>query len=419
VPRPARRALALCCAAVLAALGCAGCISLTTPAKPPSCAWTDQGGAGSPGDTANAASNTVVLIDTSASYWPRKGGSTSLSDDPEEAVGELLRGYGQAGQQLVSLGTFNGSSTTVAWQLDDTPLPTPFGTTTNIMKQREAAAVCLRHVVTQAEQTAPATGGTDVMAALDAAGEKLGSASPGRSQVMLITDGLSNAGCLNFNQVLSVGKSASGVVRTCAGQGGLSRLRGVSLELAGVGLQARAMPLTTSEQSWLVGYWRDLCSALGVAAAQSCVTSPGHGGNRTSDVDRPLDQPISFPGVHPGPDPLPADLLFAFNSSTLTQTARSYLDILIPQIRGRGLSVIQVVGHTDRVGTAAYNLALSLRRAQAVRAYLAEQGFTRIRAQGVGFTQPACRDEHTPAGRPNPACMAKDRRVVIFLGGHK
>jgi len=80
--------------------------------------------------------------------------------------------------------------------------------------------------------------------------------------------------------------------------------------------------------------------------------------------------------------------------------------------------VAKIVGHTDRVGTATYNLGLSQRRAQAVQAYLAEQGFTGIHAQGVGFSQPACRDEYTPAGQPNKACMAKDRRVVIFLGGH-
>jgi OmpA-OmpF porin, OOP family len=420
MPRGVRKALALGCAAVLVSLGCSGCFTLTTKPKSPSCAAAAPATGGSPGNTAGAASNTVVLIDTSASYWPRTGGSTRLTDERQEILNKLLSAYGKAGTQLVSLGTFNGSSTTITWLLNDAPLPTPYGTAKTIGRFEDAARSCLVRVIVQAEQTAPATGGTDVMAALDAAGQKIGSTSPGHSQVMLLTDGLSNAGCLNFNQVFSAGESASEVVRTCPGQGGLARLREVSLELAGIGLQAQAKPLSSSEQSLLVSYWRDLCTALGVAAAPSCVTSQGSGtSTRTSTVARPPDPPVSFPKVTGKVVPVPADLLFAFNSANLTQTAQSYLDILIPQIRASGLSVTEIVGHTDRVGTAAYNLGLSLRRAQAVRAYLAGQGgFTGIRTQGVGFSQPACRDEHTPAGRSNPACMARDRRVVIFLGGH-
>lgn len=413
MPEGSRQALALGCAVALVTLGCSGCFTLTTQPTPPSCAAAAPAPGGNPGSTDGAVSNTVVLIDTSASYWPSKGNAATLPDSPQDAVSELLRDYGQAGTQLVSLGTFNGSSTTITWLLDDAPLPTPYGTTATVNRYRTAAADCLKTMVTQAVQAKPTIGGTDVMAALDAAGQKIGSTSPGRSQVMLITDGLSNTGCLNLNEVLTTGETASGVVRGCPGQGGLARLHGVSLELAGIGLEAQAKPLSSAEQSWLVSYWQDLCAALGVAAAQSCVTSQDGDGERTSDLDRPLDPPISFPDIRrPGPHPIPADLLFAFNSATLTQTARAYLDILIPQIRASGLSVTEIVGHTDTVGTAAYNLGLSLRRAQAVRAYLAMQGFIGIRAEGVGFSQPACRDQSTPA------CMAKDRRVVIFLGGH-
>ena len=62
-------------------------------------------------------------------------------------------------------------------------------------------------------------------------------------------------------------------------------------------------------------------------------------------------------------------------------------------------------------------MRLSLRRAQAVQVFLAAQGFTGIGATGVGFTQPARAPDNTPAGQPNKACMARNRRVVIFLGG--
>ena len=117
--------------------------------------------------------------------------------------------------------------------------------------------------------------------------------------------------------------------------------------------------------------------------------------------------------------PFRPPLLFAFNSATLTPAALSYLDILVQKIRSSGRSVTAVIGHTDRVGTAAYNLGLSRRRADAVRAYLAMRGFSGVSAKGVGFSQPACPAEYTSTGRPNEACMARDRRVNIFLGGPK
>ena len=416
MPREARPVLALGCTAVLVTLSCTGCFSLTTKPKPPGCPAAAPSATAAAGDTAGAASNTVVLIDTTASYWPAKGGSAQLAESPQTAaVSELMTDYGKAGTNLVSLGTFNGSSTTITWQLTDAVLPIPYGTGKTIDTFKKVAAGCLGNMVKQAVKAEPAAGGTDVMAALDAAGEQIGSTSPGNSHVMIITDGLSNTGCLNLNQVFSVGESAASVVRTCPGQGGIARLRGVSLELAGVGVQAQSKPLPSSDQTWLVRYWRDVCTALGVKQAQSCVSTEGDAGVRASDLNRPLDPPISFPGIsRPGRDILPADLLFAFDSATLTPTAQAYLDILVPQIRSRGLSVTKIVGHTDPVGSAAYNRGLSLRRAQAVQAYLSEQGLTGSQAQGVGFSQPAC----PSSGRPSAACLAKDRRVVIFLEGH-
>ena len=76
-----------------------------------------------------------------------------------------------------------------------------------------------------------------------------------------------------------------------------------------------------------------------------------------------------------------------------------------------------MIGHTDALGTGAYNMGLSQRRADAVRAYLAGHGFTSVTAVGVGEADPACSPEYTPAGAPIDSCMAKDRRVQIILGG--
>ena len=89
------RSLVLGTAILLAGLGCSGCVALTKPGANSSCSWSHPA---SSDDTSGAASNTVVLIDTSASYWPTKGSSASLPDSPSGAVQELLHDFGNAGR---------------------------------------------------------------------------------------------------------------------------------------------------------------------------------------------------------------------------------------------------------------------------------------------------------------------------------
>ena len=127
-----------------------------------------------------------------------------------------------------------------------------------------------------------------------------------------------------------------------------------------------------------------------------------------------------------GCDPLPertpvsinGDVLFEFDSSALTVAGRAALDRLVSTITPG--STVTVVGHTDRIGTAQYNLKLSQHRAGAVGDYLnAKSGFkSKFITQGVGATQPT---EGTKlcTGMKNferfKACLAPDRRVVITV----
>lgn len=112
------------------------------------------------------------------------------------------------------------------------------------------------------------------------------------------------------------------------------------------------------------------------------------------------------------------DVLFEFDSSALTVAGRAALDKLVTDITPG--STVTVVGHTDRIGTAAYNLKLSRHRAGAVADYLnAKSGFkSKFITQGVGATQPT---EGTKlcTGMKNferyKACLAPDRRVVITV----
>ncbi|CAN5418631.1 OmpA family protein [soil metagenome] len=107
-----------------------------------------------------------------------------------------------------------------------------------------------------------------------------------------------------------------------------------------------------------------------------------------------------------------ADAFFDFDKSVLKPEGRSALDDLVSKLGGVNLEVIIAVGHTDSVGTDAYNQALSVRRADAVKAYLTGKGIeaNRVYTEGKGESQPVA-DNKTAEGR------AKNRRVEIEVVG--
>ena len=107
-----------------------------------------------------------------------------------------------------------------------------------------------------------------------------------------------------------------------------------------------------------------------------------------------------------------SEALFDFDQSTLKPQGKAALDQLLGQLTGMDLEVIVTVGHTDAVGSDAYNQKLSQRRAEAVKAYLVTQGVetSRVYTEGKGDTQPVA-DNTTAAGR------AKNRRVTVEVVG--
>jgi OOP family OmpA-OmpF porin len=105
---------------------------------------------------------------------------------------------------------------------------------------------------------------------------------------------------------------------------------------------------------------------------------------------------------------LNADALFDFDKSVLKPAAKASLDSLVGQVKNLTLEVIIAVGHTDSIGTDAYNQKLSVRRAQSVKKYLVSKGIeaNRVYVEGKGESQPVA-DNKTKEGR------AKNRRVEI------
>ena len=137
----------------------------------------------------------------------------------------------------------------------------------------------------------------------------------------------------------------------------------------------------------------------------------------------PVVAPIVVaPAVAPAPAPqrrtvnltLGADATFDSGKADLKSDGKAKLDDVAAKLKQPGVTVesMTVTGHTDNVGSAAFNQSLSERRAAAVKAYLVDQGVdgSKIRTQGKGLTQPVA-DNKTAPGR------AQNRRVDLEVTG--
>ncbi|WP_370682201.1 outer membrane protein OmpA [Comamonas sp. GB3 AK4-5] len=123
------------------------------------------------------------------------------------------------------------------------------------------------------------------------------------------------------------------------------------------------------------------------------------------------------PGVAPAPAvaskvTFAADAFFDFDKAVLKPEGKAKLDDVASKVKDINLEVVIAVGHTDSVGSDAYNQKLSVRRAEAVKAYLVSKGIAkdRVYTEGKGKKQPVA-DNKTKDGR------AKNRRVEIEVVG--
>ncbi|MBT2302347.1 OmpA family protein [Variovorax paradoxus] len=163
----------------------------------------------------------------------------------------------------------------------------------------------------------------------------------------------------------------------------------------------------TNELCWRDANWTPATAAAGcdgalVPAAPPVAVTPA----------APAPVAPAAPAVAASKVTFAADAFFDFDKSVLKPEGRAKLDDLVSKIRDVNLEVIIAVGHTDSIGTDAYNQRLSVRRAEAVKAYLVSKGIERNRVytEGKGEKQPVA-DNKTKEGR------AKNRRVEIEVVG--
>ncbi|MFC3379408.1 OmpA family protein [Rugamonas sp. CCM 8940] len=129
-------------------------------------------------------------------------------------------------------------------------------------------------------------------------------------------------------------------------------------------------------------------------------------------VVAPLPPPAKAPEPTSEKASFSSEALFDFDKSTVKPDGRAALDDLLVKLQGMNTEVMVTVGHTDSVGSNDYNQKLSLRRAEAVKAYLVSKGVeaSRVYTEGKGETQPMA-DNAKAEGR------AKNRRVTVEVVG--
>ncbi len=167
-------------------------------------------------------------------------------------------------------------------------------------------------------------------------------------------------------------------------------------------------------QCWRDASWTPATAAVGCDGA---IVAPPP----APPAPAPAAAPAPAPKPAPAPAPAPAvaskvtyaaDAFFDFDKAVLKPEGKAKLDDLVGKVKGINLEVIIAVGHTDSVGTDAYNQALSIKRSEAVKAYLVTKGIekSRVYTEGKGEKQPVA-DNKTKEGR------TKNRRVEIEVVG--
>lgn len=211
----------------------------------------------------------------------------------------------------------------------------------------------------------------------------------------------------------------------------MSTLTQVLLAAAIGAVSFSAMAHTTAKNENLGGYVVDAQGKVVKSGSGECLRSaqftaalateecdPDLIPKKAEPTPPPVVQPAPTPAPAPTPMPAPvmetrkvtleADTYFDFGKSTLKPAGKSRIDAEVAKLNGKTLNGAVAIGHTDSIGTDAYNQKLSEQRAKAVKDYMVSKGVPadKITIKGMGEKQPIASNK-TKGGR------AKNRRVEI------
>jgi OOP family OmpA-OmpF porin len=165
----------------------------------------------------------------------------------------------------------------------------------------------------------------------------------------------------------------------------------------------------TNELCWRDSNWTPATAAVGCDGAIVAPVAVAPVAQESAPAAAPVVAPVPVAATKVT---YAADAFFDFDKSVLKPAGKAKLDDLIGKVKGINLEVIIAVGHTDSVGSDAYNQKLSIKRSEAVKAYLVSKGIekNRVYTEGKGEKQPVA-DNKTKDGR------SKNRRVEIEVVG--
>lgn len=165
----------------------------------------------------------------------------------------------------------------------------------------------------------------------------------------------------------------------------------------------------TNELCWRDANWTPATAAVGCDGAIVAPVAVAPVAQESAPAAAPVVAPVPVAATKVT---YAADAFFDFDKSVLKPAGKAKLDDLIAKVKDINLEVIIAVGHTDSVGSDAYNQKLSIKRSEAVKAYLVSKGIekNRVYTEGKGEKQPVA-DNKTKDGR------SKNRRVEIEVVG--
>ncbi len=152
-------------------------------------------------------------------------------------------------------------------------------------------------------------------------------------------------------------------------------------------------------------------STIVLLAFAGCAATPEPAPEPPKPAPRPAAPPPPVSKV--GKVTVASTVNFDFDRYVIRPDARGKLDDLVGKLRAVTLEVIIAVGHADRLGSDAYNMKLSVRRADSVKAYLVSKGIaaSRIYTEGKGERQPVKDCKGSGKTKELIACLEPNRRV--------